>query len=41
MSSTQIAMRIPAITLNSYCGLGKEDLPEDLPELHLMGRLLV
>jgi hypothetical protein len=37
MRRTQIAMRMPAITLNSYCGLGSEDLPE----LHLMERLLV
>ena len=32
MSKTQIAMRMPATTLNSYCGLGSDDLPE----LHLM-----
>jgi len=37
MSRTQIAMRTPATTLNSYCGLGREDFPE----LHLIERLLV
>jgi hypothetical protein len=37
MSRTQIAMRMAATTLNSYCGLGREDLPE----LHLAERLLV
>jgi hypothetical protein len=37
MSRTQIAMRMPATTLNSYCGLGSEDLPE----LHLMERFLL
>jgi hypothetical protein len=44
MSRTQIAMRMPATTLNSYCGLGSEDLagaPEDLPELQLMERFFV
>jgi hypothetical protein len=37
MRRTQIAMRIPATTLNSYCGLGREDLPA----LDLMERFLV
>lgn len=36
MSRTQIAMRMAATTLNSYCDLGSEDLPE----LHLVERLL-